>query len=75
MTALAKRFTRGNEVRLTDAIQKARLIVAVKNGDIADVRYLVECQGKDIHAKDSVCWFCFDVSPSIDSVMIRFRVE
>ena len=52
---LAKRFTSGDEAQLTEAIQKSQLIVAVKSGDIADVRGLMECQGMDVHTRDYVC--------------------
>ena len=38
------------------AVHKAQLIVAVRMGDIAEARHLVECQGVDIHTRDHVCW-------------------
>ena len=55
MKSFAKRFIRGDEAQLAEAIHKGQLIVAVKSGDIADVRRLVECQGVDIHTRDHVC--------------------
>ena len=60
LQVFAKRFTRGDEVQLTETIQTAQLILAVKSGDIADVQRLVECQGMDINARDNVCcWALF----------------
>ena len=58
---LAKRNTGGDEARLIEAIEKGQLIVAVKSGDIADIRRLVENQGADIHTRDHVCWTAFDI--------------
>ena len=55
LQTLAKKFTRGDEAQLTGAIQKGQLIVAVKSGDLADVRRLVKCQGVDINGRDHVC--------------------
>ena len=70
---LAKKFAGGNEARLTEAIQKGQLIVAVKSGDIAGVQ---RCQGVDIHTRDGVCWaiFGFLLRPS-HSCMIDLRTE
>ena len=55
LQTLAKRFTQGNEAQVVNAIQQTQLIVAVKSGDFADLRNLVECQGADFKAKDHVC--------------------
>ena len=51
---LAKRYTWGDESKLTEGIDKGRLVVAVKAGDVADVQRLVECQGVDVNATTPV---------------------
>ena len=61
LQSLARQYTDGDESQMIEAIQKGQLIVAVKSGDIAEVRQLVECQGVDIHSvtRDYVRWATF----------------
>ena len=41
-----------------EALQKAQLIVAVRMGDVAEVRHLIECSGTDGNVRDHVsCGF------------------
>ena len=54
LQTLAERYTRGDESQLIEVIENARLTIAVKSGDIADIRRLGECQGVDIHTRDRV---------------------
>ena len=58
---LARRYTGGNKSQLMGAHQKAKLVVAVKMEDLAEVRHLIECEGTDINARDHVsCGFIDD---------------
>ena len=58
---LAMRFTRGDESRLMEALQKAQLIVAVRMGDLAEVRHFIEYAGTDVNVSDYVsCGFIGD---------------
>ena len=44
-----------------EALQKAQLIVAVRMGDLAEVRHLIECEGTDVNVRDHVsCGFIGD---------------
>ena len=61
LQSLSREYTRGDESQLNEAIHTGQLIVAVKSGDIANVRQLVECQGVDINAQDHVCWATCDI--------------
>ena len=54
LKSLAKRFTGGDESQLIDDIYKAQLIIAMRRGDIAGVRRLVECPGVDVNGRDRV---------------------
>ena len=62
MEILADRFTDDDKAQLLKAIQKAELIIAVKSGDIADVRRLVECQGVGLHAPNQVWHVLIEVA-------------
>ena len=58
---LAKKFTEGDESQLTEALQKAQLIVGVRMGDLAEMRHLIECEGIDVSTRDNVsCGFIGD---------------
>ena len=54
LQTLAGRYTRGDEAQVMEALQKAQLIVAVRMGNLAEVRHLVECEGIDAKARDHV---------------------
>ena len=63
MTALrilAKRFARGDESKVTEVLHTVQVIVAVRMGDLAAVRHLVECAGMDVHTRDHVSCGCID---------------
>ena len=41
-----------------EALQKAQLIVAVRMGDLAEMKHLIECAGMDVNTRDHVrCGF------------------
>ena len=61
LQTLANRFSSGNESVVMRALHKAQLIVAVRMGDLAEVRRLIECEGMGVKAKDRVsCGFIGD---------------
>ena len=54
LQTLVNRYSGDNITQFTRAMQKAQLVVAVKTGDIDNLRRLVECEEMDIHARDHV---------------------
>ena len=58
LQTLANRLTRCDESQLMEALQKAQLIVAVRMGDLAEVRQLIECAGMDVNVRDYVSCGC-----------------
>ena len=58
LQSLVDQFAEGDESQLMEALQKAQLIVAVRMGDLAEVRHLIECSGTDVNVRDHVsCGF------------------
>ena len=51
---LASRFADGDEAQLMEGIQQVQPIVAIKVGDLAELRRLLEVQGLDPNAGDYV---------------------
>lgn len=57
--SLAARFTYGDEAQLNDAVRKAQWLIAVKTGDIAELRILGHLDdGMIARAQDNVSDSC-----------------
>ena len=56
---LSSRFTNGDEIQLLKQIQKAKPIVAIKMGDLAELRRTFECEAVDMEPSDYVSGWLF----------------
>ena len=61
LQSFVDQFAEGDESQLMGSLQNAQLIVAVRMGDLAEVRHLIECEGTDVNMSDYVsCGFIGD---------------
>ncbi len=62
LQTFANRLTGDDEAKLREGIRKGQLIVAMKSGDLTELRHLIECEG--LSGMDVSCVFVIN-----DSIM------